>query len=128
RTGGGGPNTLAYSADTTGVTVTPPTGTATGTGGVANIQNVTGSPANDRITGSPAGNVISGDGGTDVLNGGSGGADTFILAATQGGATTITGVGTPHTLPGAHNAHTPTLSRANAGNVNSLPLTRVARP
>ena len=45
--GGGGTDTLDYSSYTTGVTVNLTTGTATGTGGVTNIENVTGSPAND---------------------------------------------------------------------------------
>ncbi len=63
----------------TGVTVNLTGGTATATGGVSNILNVTGSPANDTITGNSASNVINGNGGTDVLNGGGGGSDLFIL-------------------------------------------------
>src|SRR5262249_5733648 len=61
--GGGGTDTLDYSAYTTGVTVDLTAGTATGTGGVANIENVNGSPVNDHITGSSASNIIRGDGG-----------------------------------------------------------------
>ena len=124
--GGGGTNTLDYSFYRTGVTVNLPTRTATGTGVVLNIQNVTGSPANDSITGDFASNVLNGDGGTDVLNGGSG-ADTFILAATQGTATTVTGFGTADTLQGANIANTWTITGANAGNVNGIAFTGIAR-
>jgi hypothetical protein len=125
--GGGGVNTLDYSSYTTGVTVNLTTGAATGTGGVTNIQNVTGSPANDRITGSSASNVLNGDGGSDLLNGGSGGADSFILAATQGTATTITGGGTADTLRAANIANTWTITGANSGNVNGIAFTGIAR-
>src|SRR5262249_12759439 len=74
--GGTGKDSLDFSAYTTGVTVNLTTGTATGTGGVANIENITGSPASDSLTGSSASNVIYGDGGTDVLKGGAAGSDT----------------------------------------------------
>ena len=124
--GGGGTNTLDYSFYRTGVTVNLPTRTATGTGVVLNIRNVTGSPANDSITGDFASNVLSGDGGTDVLNGGSG-ADTFILAATQGTATRVTGFGTADTLQGANIANIWTITGANAGNVNGMDFTAIAR-
>ena len=123
--GGGGTNTLDYSFYRTGVTVNLPTRTATGTGVVLNIQNVTGSLANDSITGDFASNVLSGDGGTDVLNGGSG-ADTFILAATQGTATRVTGFGTADTLQGANIANIWTITGANAGNVNGIAFTGIA--
>ncbi len=118
--GGAGTNTLNYSAYTTGVTVNLTTGVATGTGGVTNIENITGSPANDSLTGNSAANVISGDGGTDVLKGGTGGGDTFILASTQGAATTVTASGSNNTLDGANIANTWTLTGANAGNVNGI--------
>jgi hypothetical protein len=124
--GGGGTNTLDYSFYRTGVTVNLPTRTATGTGVVLNIRNVTGSPANDSITGDFASNILSGDGGTDVLNGGSG-ADTFILAATQGTATRVTGFGTADTLRGANIANIWTITGANAGNVNGIAFTGIAR-
>ena len=56
--GGAGTRHAELSAYTTGVTVDLTAGTATGTGGVVNIQNVTGSPANDSIKGNSASNVI----------------------------------------------------------------------
>jgi hypothetical protein len=124
--GGGGTNTLDDSAYRTGVTVNLTIGTATGTGGVASIQNVVGSPANDTITGSSASNALSGSGGTDVLNGGAGGADIFLLAATQGTATTVTGGGTDDTLRGANIANIWTITGANAGNVNGIAFTGIA--
>src|SRR5207245_1027985 len=43
--GGTGTNTLDYSLYTTGVTANLTTGIATGTAGVSNIQNLTGTPA-----------------------------------------------------------------------------------
>ena len=125
--GGGGTNTLDYSAYTTGVSVNLTAGTATGAVGVVNIQNVIGSPANDTIIGSAANNVLNGDGGDDVLNGGSGGADTFILAANQGVATTITGGGTADTLRGTNIANTWTIGGTNAGNINGIAFTGIAR-
>jgi hypothetical protein len=124
--GQGGTNTLDYSAYTTGVTVNLTTDIASGTSGVANIQNVVGSPSNDTITGNAAGNTLSGGGGTDVLNGGSG-ADAFILAANQGALTTVTGGGTDDTLRGADIANTWTITGANAGNVNGIAFTGIAR-
>ena len=124
--GGGGTNTLDYSLYTTGVTVNLTAGTATGTGGIANIQNVTGSPANDHITGNGANNVIIGNGGIDVLNGGGGGSDLFILVSTQAAGTTITGAGTTDTIPGANIANTWTISGSNAGSVNGIAFTGIA--
>ena len=124
--GGGGTNGIGYGLRTTGVTVNLTTGTATGTGGVTNIQNVTGSPANDNITGNSASNVINGNGGTDVLKGGGGGSDVFMLGATQGSGTTVTGAGTTDTLLGANIANTWTITGANAGNVNGIAFTGIA--
>src|SRR5262249_29878209 len=124
--GGGGTNTLDYSFYRTGVTVNLPTRTATGTGVVLNIQNVTGSLANDSIIGDFASNVLSGDGATDVLTGGSGDA-TFILAATKGPAPRSTGSGTADTLRGANIANIWTITGANAGNVNGIAFTGIAR-
>jgi len=46
-----GPNALDYSAYATTVAVNLLNGTATGTGGVANIQKVTGGTGNDTLTG-----------------------------------------------------------------------------
>src|SRR5262249_13058236 len=61
--GGTGTNTLDYSLYSTGVTVNLTTNVATGTAGIANIQNITGSPGNDSLTGSTAVNAIAGGGG-----------------------------------------------------------------
>jgi hypothetical protein len=124
--GAGGTNTLDYSLYTTGVTVNLTTGTATGTGGIANIQDVTGSPASDTITGNAASNVIIGNGGTDVLNGGGGGSDLFILGSTQGSGTTVTGAGTTDTLQGANIANTWIISGSNAGSVNGIAFKGIA--
>jgi hypothetical protein len=116
--GGVGFDTLDYSAYATGVTVNLRTGTATGTGGVTAVQNVTGTPFNDSITGDNAGDVIALGGGTDVVNGGTGN-DTFILGATQATGTTVAGNGGTDTLVGATITNIWTLTGARAGNVNS---------
>jgi len=65
--GGGGTNSLDYSAVTDGVYVNLQTGTASGLkGGIANIQNVTGGAGNDILVGYGA-NVLSGGDGRDIL-------------------------------------------------------------
>jgi hypothetical protein len=116
--GGGGFDTLDYSAYTTGVTVNLLAGTATGTGGLANVHNVTGGPANDTITGDNADDVLSGNGGKDALVGGTGN-DTFLLGVTQALGTTVTGGGGSDTLVGANLTNAWTLTGAGAGNLNS---------
>jgi hypothetical protein len=80
--GGGGVNTLDYSAYGTAVAVTLADsgfGMATNiTGGIANIQNVTGGVGNDTLTGNSADNVLIGNAGKDLLNGGSAGNDILV--------------------------------------------------
>ncbi len=75
--GGGGVNTLDYSARTDKVTVDLPTGSATSTNGVGNIQNVTGGNEADFITGDGQNNVLTGGPGKDTLTGGDG-LDTLV--------------------------------------------------
>jgi hypothetical protein len=70
--GGGGLNTLDYSAYVTGIAVDLGSGTATGAGGISNIQNAIGSNANDTLTGDSAANSLVGGPGDDVLTGGQG--------------------------------------------------------
>src|SRR5262249_42163602 len=65
--GGTGTNLLDYSLYITGVTVDLTAGTATGTAGISNIQNITGTPANDTLIGDGNANVITAAGGSDVL-------------------------------------------------------------
>jgi hypothetical protein len=72
-TGGGGSDTLDYSAWTTGVTVNLTTGTATAVvGGVSGIDNVFGGAGNDNLTGGAAGGFLVGGSGNDTLVGGAG--------------------------------------------------------
>jgi hypothetical protein len=83
-TGGGGTNTLDYSAYSTSVLVNLQTGFGTGVGGsIANIQNVTGG------TGGGAGvyNILVGNGG-NVLTGGDGRRNLLIAGAS---ASTLVG-------------------------------------
>jgi Ca2+-binding RTX toxin-like protein len=76
--GGGGGNTLNYAAYITGVNVNLTSNVATGTGGIANIQNVTGGSGNDNLTGNSADNILMGGPGNDIVNGGSGGHDILV--------------------------------------------------
>jgi hypothetical protein len=72
--GGGGTNTLDYSQYVGDIAVNLPLGTATGlTGGIQNIQSVTGSIGNDLIAGNANANVLIGGTGRNVSIGGAGG-------------------------------------------------------
>jgi Ca2+-binding RTX toxin-like protein len=73
-----GSDTLDYSAYTTAVTVNLAVGTATGTTGVANIENVIGGSGNDSLTGDGHANRLAGGPGTNTLTGGAGD-DTYVL-------------------------------------------------
>jgi ELWxxDGT repeat protein len=78
--GGTGTNTLSYSKySTSGVVVDLPLGTATGiAGGIAHIQNVTGSAkGGDILVGDANANVLSTLAGHNIVIGGSGGGDTL---------------------------------------------------
>jgi acrosin len=95
--GGAGSDWLDYSAYTVGVTVNLTAGTATGvTGLISNIENISGSTADDILTGDANANSLKGNGGNDslyglggadILNGGSGndslyggsGDDTYVF-------------------------------------------------
>jgi streptogramin lyase len=88
--GGAGINTLNYSAYVGDVTVDLPVAVATGmAGGIANIQNVTGSRGNDLLVGDQnpnvliggtGRNVIIGGGGSDQITGGTG--DNLLIGGT----------------------------------------------
>jgi Ca2+-binding RTX toxin-like protein len=73
-----GVNTMDYSAYGSGVTVDLSEGTATGTGGIANIRNVIGSPGNDSLVGDDFDNELTGGAGFDTLTGGLGN-DTYTI-------------------------------------------------
>ena len=70
--GGGGTNTLDYSAYTTPVTVDLSIFEATGVTSMIGIQNVIGGSANDELTGNNGDNMLNGMGGDDILSGGLG--------------------------------------------------------
>jgi Ca2+-binding RTX toxin-like protein len=77
-TGGAGINTLDYAAFSGNVTVDLRLGLATGlTGGISNIQNVTGSKGNDILVGDANPNILIGGTGRNLIIGGTG-ADTLI--------------------------------------------------
>ena len=89
--GQGGLDTLDYSDWTSGVTMdllaNPAAafpGSATGiSGGVRNIENLTGGSGNDTLVGDNGNNVINGGGGNDVLSGGAGD-DTYVFSNNWG--------------------------------------------
>jgi hypothetical protein len=75
--GGGGSNTLDYSAYQGDITVNLPRATAAAIAqGIANIQNVTGSIGNDILVGDANPNVLKGGTGRNLIIGGAG-ADTI---------------------------------------------------
>jgi Ca2+-binding RTX toxin-like protein len=79
--GGTGTNTLDYSNLPIGVRVNLALGTAMGaSGGVKNIQNVSGGQGNDIIVGNNQSNFIFGNGGRDILIG-EGGSDVLFGGA-----------------------------------------------
>jgi Ca2+-binding RTX toxin-like protein len=75
--GGGGSDTLDYSALSTSVTVNLGTGDATRTGGVLGIENALGGSGDDTLTGNAQSNILSGGRGNDTIDGG-GGRDLVI--------------------------------------------------
>ena len=100
--GGPGQNALDYSAYSIApVTVNLEAGTATGTTGVSNIDNVTGGVGSDNLTGDGKVNILRGGAGNDTLAGGPGndileggaGADTFAFSDGWGQDTLTAGTG-----------------------------------
>ncbi len=69
----GGSDTLDYSTWTDPVVVNLTMGSATGTGGVWNIENVIGGSGADEMTGNSSVNILVGNAGNDTLTGGAGG-------------------------------------------------------
>jgi hypothetical protein len=128
--GGGGTNTLEYSAfagavtvDLTGQNTTANPGDpfgglglATGTAHVRHMQNVVGTPFNDALTGDDEANVFMPNGGLDVVCG-SGGDDTVRLWGPQDPRTIIDGGAGTNTLWAADFANAWTVTRPNAGSV-----------
>jgi hypothetical protein len=121
--GGCGTNALDYSHYPTGVSVqlasSPAVGTATATGGVANIQAVYGSRFNDTLTGSAADDTFLTFGGRDVVRG-NGGNDTIHVVGLQDPASILDG-GSGSNLLWVDNvgANTWSLTGAGAGSVSS---------
>ena len=75
--GGDGVDTLDYRAHSTGATVDLRSGSATGTDGVEDFENVRGSSRDDIVSGDKGDNLIEGGRGADTLLGGAG-ADTLV--------------------------------------------------
>lgn len=89
--GGGGTNTLDYSAWTTGVTVNLAGGTATGTTGISNIQDVIGGSGNDTLTGNTKNNILVGGAGDDtyIFDADSALGNDTIIERAEGGTDTL---------------------------------------
>jgi hypothetical protein len=96
--GGGGTNTLDYSAYVGDIAVNLPLATATAVaGGISNIQNVTGSIGNDLMVGDANPNVFVGGTGRNILIGGGGsdqitggGGDNILIGGTTAWDTNAT--------------------------------------
>ncbi len=89
--GGLGLDTLNYALLTSGVTVNL-NGTASRTGGIADIENVIGTVYADTITGSAEDNELNGNGGSDTINGGAGDDTiTVVLYGTSSSAAVVNG-------------------------------------
>lgn len=78
--GTGGTNLLDYSAYSSEISVDLVHGTATGTTGIKNIQNISGGAGDDVLIGSTAINAIRGNDGDDLIDG-AGGNDSLIGGA-----------------------------------------------
>ena len=95
-TGGAGTNRVSYAGSAAGVRVDLGAGTATGEGtdSLAGIQNVTGSPQNDRLNGNQPANQLSGGDGNDAITGGLGN-DILAGGAGTGDTVDFSGAGKP---------------------------------
>jgi hypothetical protein len=127
--GGAGYNSLDYSpyitSGTAGVTVNLATGTATATGGVSHITQVTGTIANDTLIGDANNNYFYSDGGNDSMMGG-GGNDTFYLYGEAATATTVIDGGTgTDSVQGNNLINTWNLTGLGAGSLNSITFSNV---
>ncbi|HSU68754.1 MAG TPA: M10 family metallopeptidase C-terminal domain-containing protein, partial [Tepidisphaeraceae bacterium] len=86
--GTGGTNTLDYSAYASAIAVDLSAGTATGTGGISDIQNVIGGSGNDVLAGDTHDNVLTVGSGQVSLTGG-GGNDTLKFTSDAIGTDSI---------------------------------------
>lgn len=124
--GGGGSDTLDYSALSSNLVVDLSIGKVPNVGGgVSGVHNVVSSTGNNTIIAHPSGSVITASGsGTDTLNGGPG-SDTFILSATQGVGTTIAGNGGTNTIVGPNATSLWNITSSNLGSVNGVTFTNI---
>ena len=67
-TGGAGSDTLDHSASTAGITIDLSSGTATGTGGIADIESVVTGAGNDTIIGALSATILGTGDGNDTLD------------------------------------------------------------
>jgi Ca2+-binding RTX toxin-like protein len=120
--GGAGVNTLNYAAIGGGVQVNLFAGTASRTGGVADIANVVGGTGNDVLVGDAQANRLTGGGGRDILIGGDG-AD--VLVGGSGDDVLIGGRTAYDGSPGALNGLMAEWQRALSYTTRIRHLTRV---
>ena len=124
--GGGGNDTLNYSAYTTSVRVNLTADSATSidgglAGGITGIANVTGGSGNDILIGNTSANVlrdgngndiIVGGGGADIIYGGRG--DDIIITGDSTSAATVYGDGGKDLMIGGSYAHQTNLAALNS--------------
>ncbi len=115
--GGGGVNTLDYTGYGGPVSVDLAAGTATGTGGIFNIQNVMESSAGGTIKAGP---------GAGTLTAGPNGGTTFVLTPATGFGTLIIGSGHGDTLVGANVPNTWAVTGDAAGTVDGVTFSGIS--
>ena len=134
--GGGGTNTLDYESSPTAVTVDLGAGSATGTGGFANVQVIVGGAGNDTIIGGAADTLWRFTGGDTGLAGdvaftgfenvgGGAGIDTFIFDALAYLGGLLTGGLGSDILMGPDGSNLWTLTGADEGTLNGMAFTEI---
>jgi Ca2+-binding RTX toxin-like protein len=101
--GGLGSNTLDYSETSAGVTIDLSAGTATGTGGISDIENIIGSAGNDTIIGALSAVLLDTGAGTDTLDFSAVTSSLNITVHANGTLSVTDGVDTVNNIAGAEN-------------------------
>ena len=101
--GGLGLDTLNYSETSAGVTIDLSSNTATGTGGISDIENVIGSAGSDTVIGALSANLVDGGLGTDTLDFSNVLSNLNITVHAAGTLSVTDGTNTVNNIAGAEN-------------------------
>ena len=138
--GGAGTDTLDYSGRLTGITVDLTSGTATGTGGISDIESVIGGAGDDTLIGSLNAVLVDTGAGADTLDFSNVSASLTMTLAANDTLTVTDGVNTvsgirgvetvmgglgDDTLVGLDTGGTWTLTGPNTGTLNGLSFSRI---